>query len=284
MGTHMKNHLSPAPGFPPLAEIHKLVGAKLRTAAEDPVLSRIRPKGIPLLYEDEGPEMGESNLHTVTCGILLYGLKFHFVEQPVFRVYSNLNVYYSDEDPSAYFSPDLLVLKPPQPLPEDISSYEIGKDGPVPLLVAEVLSYRTYQEGDLSHKPVLYATLGIEEYILVDVTGDLLAQKLLLLRRQADGSWSDEQDADGGVTSRLGFRLILEADGQVRVVNTQTGKRYSRPQEAQAATDGWTAEIKARRKAQRAAAKAHQQAEERIHALEEELKRLRQGKRKRKKD
>jgi Uma2 family endonuclease len=231
--------------------------------------------------------MGESNLHTLICGILLYGLRFHFVKQPTFRVYSNLNVYYSDDDPSAYVSPDLMVVNPLRPLPNDINSYHLGKEGPAPLLVAEVLSYRTYQEGDLSHKPVLYAALGIEEYILVDVTGKLLAKKLLLLRRQADGNWSDEQDADGGVTSRLGFRLVIEADNEVRVINAQTGKLYSRPEEAQAEADGWKDEIKARRKAERTArdqAKARQQAEDRIRALEEELERIRQGKRKGKKD
>jgi hypothetical protein len=41
------------------------------------------------------------------------------------------------------------------------------------------------------------------------------------------------KDADGGVTSKLGFRLIIEHDSQVRALDVATGKRYVRPREAQ---------------------------------------------------
>ncbi|HEY7423021.1 MAG TPA: hypothetical protein VH682_02150, partial [Gemmataceae bacterium] len=67
--------------------------------------------------------------------------------------------------------------------------------------------------------------------------GEMLEQRLLLLRRQRDGLWRDEQDADGGITSRLGFRIVIEDDGQLRIINAQTGKRYARPDEAQAIAD-----------------------------------------------
>jgi Uma2 family endonuclease len=257
--------------------------AKLRQYESDPVLRRLRPRGIPILYEDEGPEMGESDLHTRTCDILLYGVGFHFAGQPTYRVFSNLNLHYSDQEPEAYISPDLMVVQPPGPLPENMSSYRIGKEGPAPLLVAEVLSRRTYQQGDLTDKPLLYAALGIEEYILVDVTGEMLLEKLLLLRRQADGNWADERDKDGGVTSRLAFRLLIEADGQLGVLDARSGRRAARPGEAQAAADGWAAEVKARRKAERAAraeARARLQAEERVRELEEKLARQRRKGRK----
>ncbi|MCI0460413.1 MAG: Uma2 family endonuclease [Gemmataceae bacterium] len=257
--------------------------AKLRQYANDPVLQRLRPRGMPILFEDEGPEMGESDLHTRTCDILLYGAGFHFAGQAEYRVFGNLNLHYSETEPEAYVSPDLMVVQPPGTLPDKVTSYRIGQEGPAPVLVAEVLSRRTYQQGDLTEKPVLYAALAVEEYILVDVTGEMLPEKLILLRRQANGSWADEQDEDGGVTSRLGFRLLVEADGQLRVLDAQSGKRYARPGEAQAAADGWAAEVKARRKAERAAraeAKARLQAEERVQALEEELARRRRKGRK----
>ncbi len=99
--------------------------------------------------------------------------------------------------------------------------------------------------------------MGVEEYLLADVTGDLLPQRLLLLQRQPDGSWREGQDADGGVTSRLGFRVVIEEDGQLRVIDAKTGKRYARPDEAQTTADALAA------------------AAERIRALEEELVRLR---------
>jgi hypothetical protein len=84
---------------------------------------------------------------------------------------------------------------------------------------------------------MLYSSLQIEEYIVADVTGEMLEQRLLLLRRKRAGGWQDEQDADGGVTSRLGFRVVIEDDGQLRIIDAKTGKRYARPEEAQAAVD-----------------------------------------------
>ncbi len=34
-------------------------------------------------------------------------------------------------------------------------------------------------------------------------------------------TWQDEQDADGGITSRLGFRVVIENDGQLRVIDAE---------------------------------------------------------------
>jgi hypothetical protein len=130
--------------------------------------------------------------------------------------------------------------------------------------MAEVLSPRTCQKGDLEAKPVLFKALGVREYIVIDVSGDLMAKRLVLMRRQEDGSWTEEQDADGGVTSDLGFRLVIDSDGQLRVIDTQTSRPYPRPSEAWTAEERWAAEAEARR-----------QAEERNRALEEEIARLR---------
>jgi hypothetical protein len=90
------------------------------------------------------------------------------------------------------------------------------------------------------------------------VTGKFLPQKLLLKRLQADGTYKDERDADGGVTSKLGFRIIMDDDSRIRIINTATGHRYVRPLEAEAAaTQAW-------------------QATERARQLEDELARLRE--------
>jgi Uma2 family endonuclease len=213
---------------------------------------------IPLLYEDEEEEemdMGESNPHTVTTMILRCGVKAHLAAQTQYQVFTNLNLYYSAKDLGAYVSPDLMVVVPPAPLPEETSSYRIGEEGPAPVLTMEVLSERSAQQSDLNKKVTVYAKLGVAEYILVDVTGRFLAQRLLLKRLQPDGTWKDEQDPDGGVTSVLGFRLIIDADGRLRVLHAATGKRYVRPEEADAAVE---------------------QAQTRVRDLEAELERLRQ--------
>jgi hypothetical protein len=216
---------------------------KVQRWENDPVMQRIQPKGMPQLFGNEDFEMGESTIHTLTAGILMYGLTFHFAALTAYRVFGNLNLYYS-ADPTEYVSPDVMVVRLPRALPLQLTSYRIGDEGPGPMLVGEVLSFRTWQQGDLLRKPMLYSELGVAEYVLVDVTGDMLEQRLLLLRRQRDGSWRDERDADGGVTSRLGFRLLIEDD---------------RPEEAQALAD-------------------HAQAmTDHASALEEELARLRRA-------
>jgi Uma2 family endonuclease len=223
---------------------------RLRAWENDPVMRRIQPKGMPRLYGNEDFEMGESTIHTITTDILLYGLEFHLTALIGHRVFGNLNLYYSAEDPSEYVSPDVMVVQPPASLPAQLTSYRIGEQGPAPVLVGEVLSFRTWQQGDLIRKPMLYSDLGVEEYVVADVTGEMLEQRLLLLRRRRDGRWRDEQDADGGITSRLGFRVVIEDDGQLRMIDAKTGKRYARPREAQLMAD-------------------------RVGALEEELARLR---------
>ncbi len=212
----------------------------------------------PLLYEDdEEGDMGDSNLHTLTIGILLFGLRAHFRSRPQFRAYANLNLYYHPSDRRAYVSPDIMVVAPDSPS-EDVSSYRVGEDGPAPLLTTEVLSERSAQQRDLQDKVTVYALLRVPEYVLIDVTGEFLPQRLLLKRLEPDGSYIDEQDADGGVTSQRGFRLLIEADGQLRLLDAATGQPYARPGEAQA-------ELEKR-----------VQAEALVRDLEAELARLRQ--------
>jgi hypothetical protein len=237
---------------------------RIRAIQNDPVLQRIRPEGMIWACEDEESNMGESTVHMLTLDILRYGLAFHLALLTGFRVFGNLNLHFSSEHPNLFITPDLMVVKAPRSLPAQLSSYRIGEQGPTPLLVAEVLSPKTYKEGDLTGKPIQYGEIGINEYLMADVTGELLARRLVLLRRQPDGTWRDHQDEDGGITSRLGFRVVIEADGQLRLSDAKTGKRYARPEEAQAAIDQLAAEAEAR-----------QRADERVRALEEELARLR---------
>jgi Uma2 family endonuclease len=217
---------------------------------------------IPILYEDDKAEeldMGEASYHTDDIEALHIGLKGHFRPRPEVRVFANLNLYYRDEPTDAegrppYVSPDNMIVVPYRPMPAVIKSYGIGRDGPSPLTTMEVLSERSAQERDLGDKLPIYSLIGVAEYILVDTTGQFLPQKLLLKRLQADHDWKDERDADGGVTSVLGFRLVIDEQGLLRVVDSGTGSRYSRPDEA--------------REELRAAA-------ERIEGLEAEVERLR---------
>lgn len=238
---------------------------------------------IPILYEDEDEgDMGEANYHVLADEILHIGLiEFLKEHRPKCQPFSNMNLYYLDGPPhprtgsAPYVSPDAMVVEPYKPLPEDTVSYKIGRDGPAPLLAIEVLSGRSGQQRDLTEKAVTYRQLRIAEYILVDITGRHLPEKLLLKRLEADGEYHDFRDADGGVTSELGFRLVMEVDG-LRVVETATGHRYARPTEAEtlakakrAAEEQTRQEYAAREKAER----ERDALQDRIRQLEEEIKR-----------
>jgi Uma2 family endonuclease len=239
---------------------------------------------LPILYEDDKEaDLGESNIHVDNDEILHICLKSHLAGHAEYRVFSNMNLYYQEVEsqevsPLPYVSPDTMVVKPTRPLGEVVRSYQIGRDGPPPLLTAEILSERSAEQRDLDEKVTLYAKLGVAEYILVDVTGQLLPQRLLLKRLQPDGTWQDEQDPDGGVTSQLGFRLIIDNDGKLRVLEAITGKRYARPDEAEMEAEAHRRAEEAREQAEerlQVEAEARRQAEERIRALEAELRRLR---------
>jgi len=216
---------------------------------------------LPLLWEDEEYEMGESYIHVLTDEILHVCLEDFFLKDPTVQVFANMNLFYTtpnnpEDKASPYVLPDLMVVRPHARLPIEVASYRNEVDGPSPLLVAEILSQRSYQQRDLREKLDVYSILGISEYMLIDVTGRFLRQKLRLMRLRADGSWEESQDVDGGVTSRLGFRLIVEEDGLLRVIDAATGRRLIRPSEAN---------------------RRAQELENRLDELEAELARLRQG-------
>lgn len=234
------------------------------------------PRGeLPILYEDDKEgDLGEVNRHVLSDETLHICLMAHFASKPKLRVYSNMNLYYDPGlTPLPYVSPDLMVVKPRRTLDEDVRSYHIGIDGPAPMLTGEVLSERSYEQSDLDEKITLYARLGIPEHILIDVPGEMLPERLLLKRLCEDGTYADEQDADGGVTSRYGFRLVLGQGGRLQVVNSKTRKAYVPPHEAQARVE--SAEVEARR-----ARDALRRAEARIRQLEAALAARRKKRRK----
>ena len=232
---------------------------------------------LPLLYEDDEAEelgMGEANYHLDNNMIFLIGTRDHFAKRRHIRVYSNLNLYYTTKDRRAYVSPDGMVVEP-LVLEDDVRSYRIGEDGPSPLLTAEMLSARTGQQGDLKEKLTVYAKLGIPEYLLIDTQLLFMDEQLLMKRLQPDRTWKDEQDPDGGVTSNLGFRVIIDTDGRLRVVNARTGIPYLRPDEARTEAIARHAAEKARQKSERLQQRAqHREKEaEKLRLKAEQLRR-----------
>src|SRR5579883_2102642 len=136
---------------------------------------------VPVMYEDEGQdETGDSEPHTIANYILYSGVASHLESRPEFRIFTNLNMLYHPVDRAAYVSPDLMVVRPLRALTGRVSSYRVSALRPAPVLTIEILSPRSAQQQDLTNKPDIYSFLGIPEYILVDVTGEFLPERLLL--------------------------------------------------------------------------------------------------------
>lgn len=226
--------------------------------------------------------MGEANLHMLAAQ-LLHACLFTFLKKhrPKCQAFSNLNLYYQDGPPhprtgaSPNVAPDVMVVQPYQHLPEEISSYTIGKDGPAPLLTIEVMSPEPGIHRDFVEKSILYRSLGIAEYVLYDATSKY-EQSLLLRRLGEDGDYHDHIDEDGGVTSELGFRIVMQDDG-LAVLNLFTGHSIARPLDAERHAEG----RRRARKRQRAAEKkalfeqaARKKIEQELKALQDRLRQL----------
>src|SRR2546425_8357766 len=107
-----------------------------------PRRTHVVPADIPLLFEDEVPEMGEGNLHFRSIDVAVLGVETHLEEhRPELQVFANLNMYYplpeGHQGRRPCVAPDLMVVEPYQRLPVETRSYTIGRDGPVPLLTTE---------------------------------------------------------------------------------------------------------------------------------------------------
>jgi Uma2 family endonuclease len=241
----------------------------------------VQDDDIPILFEDEEEPMGTANPHAWAEHILFGGLVGVLARRwPDHQVFRDLNCYYKVKGKQSprtgrnpNFASDLMIVRPNIKLPFETTSYTIGVDGPPPVAAIEILSEETAAVRDLKVKLALYRKLGIGEYILVDLTGEFLAEKILLKRLQASGKWKDMSDSDGGLTSQLGFRLIIDGDDPLGlfVIDAQTGKRLARPHEANAAEEKANA---AEEKASAAIEKLRR-AEERIQSLQAENDRLR---------
>jgi Uma2 family endonuclease len=228
--------------------------------------------GIPIIYEDDVKEeldVGEGSYHYSVAGVVFWALVTHLRRyHPDLRPFANLNCYYLDKPKSRksgrspYVCPDVMVVKLADPSRQVLDSYRLGKDGTAPYLAIEVLSHWSGLIRDPVEKPEIYARLGIQEYVLVDELGKFQLQPLLLKRLREDRTYEEVIDEDGGVTSQLGFRIVH--DGKAHVIDTNTGRRYLHPDEAELRS---------------------QELESENRALREELERLKGKKpRKRKKD
>lgn len=119
-------------------------------------------------YYDSHPSeedlMGETSWHAALITYLSAVLSWLFKGQ-LCAVYENLNFYQTSEYMEYPIAPDLAVIK--GVAFEHTKSWTVGKSGPAPQVVFEILSDETWKK-DVREKPAIYATMSVQEYFAYD--------------------------------------------------------------------------------------------------------------------
>jgi Uma2 family endonuclease len=125
------------------------------------VEDEVRDYGFLPLEEETMPE---SMVHAELIEYLVAVLKWLFWGQTC-TVCRNLAFLAPRERGGLVIAPDIALVRsiPRQP----VSSWRIGRTGPAPVLVFEILSEETWKK-DVEEKPLVYAQLGVHEYFAYD--------------------------------------------------------------------------------------------------------------------
>ena len=119
-------------------------------------------------YYDSHPTeedlMGETSWHATLVDYLKAVLTWLF-QGKVCAIYDNLNFYQTIEPMEYPVAPDLAVIKGVEF--QHGRSWVIGRTGPAPHVVFEMLSEETWKN-DLREKPQRYASMGVQEYFAYD--------------------------------------------------------------------------------------------------------------------
>ena len=206
----------------------------------------------------DGKPMGETDGHIDALIYLREALRDHFRDDPQMYVAGNMLLYYEEGNPAACVAPDVFVVQ--GVAKHERRTYRLWDEGRPPTVVFEITSRGSRLE-DLGTKRVVYAMLGVQEYVLYDPLGEYLRPPLQGYRLQ-EGEYQRIPPGDEGrLTSQaLGLELRVE-EGRLRLVNPLTGERLLTPAEA----------LTARRVADARAS----QAEAELERLRAELARLR---------
>ena len=180
------------------------------------------PTDASIFYpEEDGEPMAVSDLHRQILMRTLQILETHFKQNPGVYVSGDILMYYVEGDPRKSVSPDVLVAF-------DLGkkrrqNYLIWVEGKVPEFVMEFSSKNTYRN-DLGRKMELYASLGIQDYLLCDIEGLYLPSPLMGFTL-VDGLYVPiSADVEGGLHSpalNLDFHINdLDADLYASALNS----------------------------------------------------------------
>jgi len=157
-------------------------------------------------------------------------------------------------------APDITAIRGGRMPPKGERSYAVGRDGPLPEFVVELTSEET-RTADLEAKKVLYAALGVKEYLIIDLLPETGSTWQLIGYRLGETPYYEilAPDDGGGLSfETVGLRFVV-TDQRIEVYNLATGERLLNNEEAniRAATE----------------AKARAELEAKLRELEEKLRR-----------
>jgi colicin import membrane protein len=186
-------------------------------------------------------------------------------------------------------APDLSVIRGARNPAPGLESFNAVEQGVVPCLVLEIVSPTDprIRETDEVDKVLLYARVGIPEYLLVYTPREETGHRFQIrgLRLDADGRYQpiapDEEGCILSETTGLRFR-VSPAGNRIEVFDARTGERLLSAREEEEGRKAAEEARKAAEEATKAAEEARKAAEEQAarevqarKAAEEELQRLR---------
>jgi Uma2 family endonuclease len=175
-----------------------------------------KPVSSVIYPESDGQPMTESD---ATRHYLLYCvdvLRLHFQSRRYVYVSGNLFIYYEEGNNRASISPDVFVIFGVNN--RDRRSYKSWQEGgKLPAFILEITSFSTKKQDEVE-KPLLYASLGVEEYFQYDPTADYLNPQLKG-SRLINGTYQplplqSRQDTPFIHSQVLGLDLLLQSPQQ----------------------------------------------------------------------
>ena len=212
----------------------------------------------------DGEPMAETEAQYTPLTETVSTLRVRYHEREDVYVGGDMLIYYRMNRNDVRVAPDVFaVFGVTSRHPRD--SWLVWREGRAPDFVMEIASSRTWRR-DATEKRVIYADMGVTEYVRFDPTGNYFTPALVM--ETLDGTEYREQalitDGDGmlrGHSAVLGLDICVAPDLSLRLYDPATGEWLRTHQETEFA--------------RQAAEAAHLAAEDEIARLREQLEELR---------
>lgn len=239
----------------------------MRSVAPSRTIDRIN-------YPDsDGEPMAETEAHILLMLSLIGTLRGHFKKRGNVYVIGNMFLYYEKGNPQARKAPDVMVVKGVDARTPR-RSFKTWQEKAVPCVIFELTSEETAGV-DLGEKRRVYEELGVREYFLFDPLSDYLPQQLMGFRLAGGKYQAIKPDENHSLVSKeLGMRLVPNGR-QLDLILLKTGEKVLAPEESLALWENVRQDLEAARDEAVRIRMELDKAENRIHKLEEENRRLR---------